>query len=55
MTAKALAAPHDGVAPYDPPSWFVVLGLLGCTTLVSCWRPAREAMQVDPVLLLRDE
>ena len=39
----------------DPLSWALVLGLLGMTVLVATWRPAQEAAQVDPVLLLRDE
>jgi ABC-type antimicrobial peptide transport system permease subunit len=53
--SRALASLQYGVAPHDPVSWALVLGLLGLTTLLACWRPAREAMQVDPVALLREE
>jgi ABC-type lipoprotein release transport system permease subunit len=39
----------------DPVTWSVVLGLVGITTALASWRPARQAMLVDPVLLLREE
>jgi putative ABC transport system permease protein len=55
IVARALASLQYGVAPHDPVSWSVVPGLLGLTTLLASWRPAREAMQVDPVRLLREE
>jgi hypothetical protein len=55
IVSRALASLQYGVAPHDPVSWALVLGLLGVTTLLACWRPAREAMQVDPVALLREE
>jgi ABC-type lipoprotein release transport system permease subunit len=53
--ARALASLQYGVTVSDPVSWAVVLGLLGFTTLAAAWRPAREAMRLDPVLLLKEE
>ena len=53
--ARALASLQYGVTITDPLTWVVVLGLLGCTTAAASWRPAREAMRADPVLLLRQE
>jgi predicted permease len=53
--ARAMASLQYGVTLGDPVSWGVVLGLLGATTAAASWRPARQAMLVDPVLLLREE
>jgi ABC-type lipoprotein release transport system permease subunit len=50
-----MASLQYGVTLGDPVSWGVVLGLLGATTAAASWRPARQAMLVDPVLLLREE
>jgi putative ABC transport system permease protein len=53
--ARALASLQYGVAITDPVTWAVVLGLLGVTTITASWRPAREAMRADPVMMLREE
>lgn len=53
--ARALASLEYGVAITDPVSWALVLGFIGFTTLAASWRPARQAMRVDPVALLREE
>lgn len=39
----------------DPVAVISVSALLLATALVACWRPARRAMQVDPVSLLREQ
>jgi putative ABC transport system permease protein len=52
---RALASLQYGVTMNDPASWALVLAVLGFTTAVASWRPARQATRVDPVLLLRDE
>ena len=53
--ARALVSLQYGVTMGDPISWGVVLCLLASMTLAASWRPAREAMRSDPVLLLRDD
>lgn len=53
--ARAMASLQYGVTIGDPLSWAVVLGLIGVTTMAASWRPARDAMRVDPVLLLKEE
>jgi ABC-type lipoprotein release transport system permease subunit len=50
-----MASLQYGVTIGDPLSWAVVLGLIGVTTIAASWRPARDAMRVDPVLLLKEE
>ena len=52
---RALVSLQYGVTTTDPFTWAIVLGVLGVTTLIASWRPARQAMRADPVLLLRDE
>ena len=53
--ARALASLEYGVTGADPVTWAIVLGVIGVTTLAACWRPARQATHVDPVMLLREE
>ena len=43
------------VEPSDPIAVAAVSVLLLLTALVACWRPARRAMKVDPVSLLREQ
>jgi predicted permease len=42
------------VEPADPITLVTVAGMLALTAFVACWRPARRAMRVDPVSLLRE-
>jgi putative ABC transport system permease protein len=44
-----------GLSPLDPVAYAGVLALLGFTTLLACWLPARRATAVDPVTALRHE
>jgi hypothetical protein len=53
--ARVIASLEYGVTGFDPVTWFLVLGLLAGTTVLASWRPARRAMRVDPVALLREE
>jgi predicted permease len=53
--ARALMSLQYGVTMNDPRTWVIVIALLAVTTVLASWRPARHAMLVDPVLLLREE
>ncbi|MDP2319859.1 MAG: ABC transporter permease [Acidobacteriota bacterium] len=52
---RALSALQYGVAPSDPVSWALVIAVLVLTALAAGWRPARQAIRTDPVVLLREE
>jgi ABC-type antimicrobial peptide transport system permease subunit len=53
--ARGLASLEYGVTNADPVTWAIVLGVIGVTTMAACWRPARQATHVNPVMLLREE
>jgi putative ABC transport system permease protein len=55
MVARSLAAFHYGVTTTDPLIWVGVVTMLAITAVAASWRPARQAMRVDPVMLLREE
>jgi ABC-type antimicrobial peptide transport system permease subunit len=42
-----------GVSPLDPVAYFSAAGGLGFVVLVACYIPARRAMRVDPMVVLR--
>ena len=44
-----------GVQPADPGTFLAVSVLLGATALLACYVPARRAMRVNPVDVLRHE
>jgi hypothetical protein len=52
---RAMSAMQYGVSPGDPVTWAVVVVVAGVTTLAASWRPASQAMRVDPAKLLREE
>ena len=52
--SRSLSALQYGVSVADPMSWVVVLSSIAATTLAAAWRPARQAMRVDPASLLRE-
>jgi putative ABC transport system permease protein len=43
------------VEPTDPVSVAVVVAIVTATAFFASWLPARRAMRVDPVMLLREE
>jgi putative ABC transport system permease protein len=43
------------VEPSDPVAAVSMSALLLLTALFACWRPARRAMKVDPISLLREQ
>ena len=52
---RAAASLTYGVTTGDPLTWTAVIGSLALLALAAGIRPAREAMRVDPVQLLRHE
>jgi ABC-type lipoprotein release transport system permease subunit len=44
-----------GVATSDPVTFVAAPLILGTTTLVASWLPARRASRIDPVVALRAE
>ncbi len=50
-----LAAELYGVAPNDPSTFAVTAGLVFCVAVVAAWIPARRAMRVDPIVVLRTQ
>jgi ABC-type antimicrobial peptide transport system permease subunit len=50
---RALASEIYGVQPYDPLVIAGVMVLLGSIALAACAVPARRAMRVDPIVVLR--
>jgi predicted permease len=55
LLARALASLLYGVAPSDPLTWGIVLVALLMATMAGVWRPATQAMRVNPIALLREE
>ena len=55
LLQKAVAKQIYGVQPYDPLVLAGVLALLAGIALIACAVPARRAMSVDPVVVLRYE
>ncbi len=52
--AKWLASVQYGVTFFDPMTWAVVTATVGIVAIVASWTPARTAMRVDPVEMLRE-
>ncbi len=44
-----------GVTPTDPPTFIMIVFLLGLVALLACLVPAQRAMRVDPILVLRSQ
>jgi ABC-type lipoprotein release transport system permease subunit len=42
------------VSPWDPVSYVGIAVLLVDVAFVACWLPARRALAVDPVAVLRE-
>jgi ABC-type antimicrobial peptide transport system permease subunit len=55
FVVRLFAALEYGIDARDPLNWVVVLALVAAAALAACWRPATQAMRVDPASLLREE
>jgi ABC-type antimicrobial peptide transport system permease subunit len=55
LFARWLASLEYGVTASDPITWTVVIGTLGLAGFTASWWPARSAMRVNPLELLREE
>jgi predicted permease len=55
FVVRLLASLEYGVSARDPLNWAVVLAVVTPAALAASWRPAAQAMRVDPALLLRQE
>jgi predicted permease len=53
--SRALASLLFGVTPTDPLTIAAVVALISGVALVACYLPARNATQVDPMLVLRED
>jgi putative ABC transport system permease protein len=52
---RLLASELYGVSSVDPLTYMAAAGLMAVVTLLSCYIPTRRAMQVDPLIALREE
>lgn len=53
--SKGLASVVYEVSATEPAIWFGVAGIIGATTVLACWLPARRAAPADPSTLLREQ
>ena len=52
---RVLAALLYGVTPTDPLTLLGATGLLVVVAIGACWIPARRAIRVDPISVIRTE
>jgi predicted permease len=55
LLARTIQSMLYQVESFDPLALFGVSAVLLVTAVLACWRPARRAMRVDPVSLLREQ
>jgi ABC-type lipoprotein release transport system permease subunit len=55
LCSRAVRGMLYGVGPEDPLTFIVVATVLGATSLVASWLPARRASRADPAVTLRGE
>jgi len=55
LVSRVVAAVQYGVQLTDPLTWLGVVLVIGMTVIAAAWRPARRAMTLDPVRLLRED
>jgi putative ABC transport system permease protein len=44
-----------GVTPTDPLTFVMIVALLGLVALLACLIPAKRALRVDPIVVLRHQ
>ncbi len=54
VLTRWLATELHGVSPFDPLTYLSVAGTIGLVTMLACLVPARRAMRVNPLTVLRD-
>jgi ABC-type antimicrobial peptide transport system permease subunit len=55
LASRAAGALLYGLAPHDPPTVLLAVGLMAAVTLLASLVPARRAARTDPMIALRDE
>ena len=55
MLARMVSTMLFDVEPFDPASYLATASVLLAVSLLACYMPARRAMQVDPVIAMRQE
>jgi len=55
MLGQLLSKLLFGVTPFDVPTLLTVPAVLGAATLAASWLPARRAMRLDPVAVIRQD
>jgi putative ABC transport system permease protein len=55
MLGQLLSKLLFGVTPFDVPTLLAVPAVLGVATLAASWLPARRAMRLDPVAVIRQD
>jgi len=55
MLGQLLSKLLFGVTPFDLPTLLVVPAVLGAATVTASWLPARRAMRLDPVAVIRQD
>jgi ABC-type lipoprotein release transport system permease subunit len=55
MLGQLLSKLLFGVTPFDVPTLLGVPAVLGVATLAASWLPARRAMRLNPVAVIRQD
>jgi putative ABC transport system permease protein len=55
MLGQLLSKLLFGVTPFDLPTLIAVPAVLGIATMAASWLPARRAMRLDPVAVIRED
>jgi ABC-type antimicrobial peptide transport system permease subunit len=55
MLGQLLSKVLFGVTAFDLPTLLAVPAVLGVATLAASWLPARRAMRLDPVAVIRQD